>query len=226
MAFLLPETRTSRRGRVASARAASEHRAHLSRSAEGSSFSRPGVHRRARPVELLCLSRGLIRGVHRAFRPYAVGLQPGLRHERHRLHRRRAVQQLSSCGASVRSGWCAPPSRSSPLSPACCCVLTLAGVDNGFVLWGMLFVGLRLSRPRHSLDGRPRARGAWRACGNGLGADGDPATLHGRGRDRSGQRLLRRTAMSMVVAIAGCGLIALTLSWTFGAPGTVVSLAG
>ena len=71
-------------------------------------------------------------------------------------------------------------------------VLTVLGVDNAFVLWGLLFLSFGCLGYRHSLDGGARSRGAWPDRRNGLGAHGHPAARHRRHHHRAGERVLQR----------------------------------
>jgi DHA1 family bicyclomycin/chloramphenicol resistance-like MFS transporter len=92
-------------------------------------------------------------------------------------------------------------------------ILTLAGVDNGIVLWGMLFVSfgcLGLVIPSTVVL-------ALEAHGANAGT---AAALMGTLQLGTGATVIvlvsasfDGTPLSMVMAIAGCGLLALTLSW-------------
>ena len=141
----------------------------------------------------------------------AVCLQPGLCHERHRVHRRSAVQQLSSCAGSVRSGWCVPPSSIFAVLTSLLLVLTLGGLDNGFVLWGMLFVAfgcLGLVIPSTAVLAL-EAHGAHAGTASAL--MGTLQLCTGATVIVLVSAFFNGTSMSMVAAIAGCGLTAVTL---------------
>ena len=104
-------------------------------------------------------------------------------------------------------------------------VLTVLGVDNAFVLWGLLFSSFGCLGYRHSLDGGARSRGAWPDRRNGLGAHGHPAARHRRRDHRAGQRCpITARPLSMVSAIFVCALVALTLSFRIMKPKRDLSL--
>lgn len=93
-------------------------------------------------------------------------------------------------------------------------VLTLGGLDNGFVLWGMLFAAfgcLGLVIPSTAVLAL-EAHGAHAGTASAL--MGTLQLCTGAFVIVLVSAFFDGTAMSMVTAIAGCGLIAMTLSWT------------